>query len=507
MNALLVYPAYPDTFMGFRHALRFIRRKAAMPPLGLLTVAAMMPSAWNKKVVDLNVNEISGEDLDWADVVFVSAMIIQQKSAKKVIDLCRTHEKIIVAGGPLFSHLPEMFEGVDHVVIGEAEEIMPRFLADFQAGKATGIYRTEAKPDMSLSPVPQWELLNMNDYRTMSVQSCRGCPFDCEFCDIVNLFGRTPRFKSPEQITAELDSIYAQGWRSEVMFVDDNFIGHRRKVKELLRAVIDWQKAHRYPFNFNTQASVDLAKDPELMRLMVEANMDSVFLGLETPASESLAECNKRQNQVDLLEAVQTIQAHGLSVSGGFIIGFDADPPSIFDDQVNFIEKAGIPNAMVGLLSVGPGTKLHTRLENEGRMLGLPSGDNAMDAEALNFVPRMDRQKLLTGYRSVLRRLYEPGAYYERVWGFLKRHGRELNGVRRPGKRRLSWEELKAGARIIWRLGFKEYGRRRFWAFLFKVWFTKPKRLPTAISMAALGYHFRVVTDRFLGAPASAARV
>jgi radical SAM superfamily enzyme YgiQ (UPF0313 family) len=380
MKALLIHPAYPDTFWSFRYALRFVRSKAAFPPLGLLTVAAMLPRGWERKVVDLNVEPLQDDHLRWADLVMISAMVVQRDSAEEVARRARALGRVVVGGGPLFTHLGGEIAGVDHVIAGEAEETLPRFLADLDAGRAEPVYEASSHPDLGLTPAPSWELIDLNNYRSMSVQFSRGCPFDCDFCDVVALFGRRPRLKRPEQVIAELEHLRRLGWRGAVMMVDDNFIGHKARTKELLKLMAQWQRGHRVPYNFITQASVDLADDPAMLTLMAEANFTEVFLGLETPSNSSLQECNKRQNQGrDLVAAVRTIQGYGLEVMGGFIVGFDADPPSIFRDQVSFIKQAAIPTAMVGLLSLMPGTRLYERMRGQNRLLGLPSGDNAMD--------------------------------------------------------------------------------------------------------------------------------
>jgi len=498
VKVLLVYPSYPDTFWSFKHALRFVRTKAAYPPLGLLTVAAMLPADWAKKVVDLNVEPLSEADLAWADLAFISGMVIQKKSADEVIGRCRAKGVKVVAGGPLFTHLYREIQGVDHFILGEAEEVLPVFLADLNRGEPKPIYRAERHPDMALTPAPLWELIDFRNYRSMSVQFSRGCPFDCDFCDVVVLFGHKPRLKTPPQVLAELDSLHRLGWRGSVMLVDDNFICHKAKTKELLREMIAWQKDHGYPFNFITEASVNMADDPELLSLMAEANFDQVFLGIESPAMDSLKECNKRQNQNrDLLASVRTIQGYGLEVTGGFIVGFDADPPSIFDDQISFIEQAGIPTAMVGLLSVIPGTRLHERMKREGRLLGLPSGDSIMELGGFNFVPKIGRDKLIAGYKAILSRLYEPRAYYRRVLTFLSRCGLSGEGLRRP-RGSFRRQDLAAAVRILWRLGFREGGRRFFWTFLTKVGLTRPAKLRLAMNLAATGYHLRKIARAFV---------
>lgn len=498
MRALLLYPRYPDTFWSFKHALRFVRRKAAFPPLGLLTVAAMLPESWQKKLVDLNVEDLSADDLAWAEVVLISAMVVQRDSTQEVLERCREMGKKVVAGGPLFTHLPDELPGVDHVIAGEAEDLLPELLADLAEGKARFLYQASSHPSLKSTPLPQWDLINLKHYRTMSVQFTRGCPFDCDFCDVVALFGRRPRFKTPDQVLEELENLYAHKWRGAVMMVDDNFIGHKRRAKELLARMAVWQKEHGQPFSFFTQASVNLADDPELLRLMAQANFTEVFLGLETPSESSLKECHKYQNQGrDLLAAVSTIQSYGLEVMAGFIVGFDADPPSIFKDQVRFISQAAIPTAMVGMLSLMPGTKLYERMRGQDRLLGLPSGDNAMDVNALNFIPKMGAAALVEGYKEVLRRLYEPKAYYRRSLAYLKRSGRALKRRAVP-RARVSWPDMLAGVRVFWRLGVAERGRLAYWTFLARVGLSRPAKIPMALSLAATGYHLRMVTLRFV---------
>lgn len=506
MNALLVYPPCPETFWSFRHSLPFARLKAASPPLGLLTVAAMLPPDWAKKVVDMNVAPLDDQDLLWADLVFISAMVLQKDATQEVLQRCRRLNRRVVGGGPLFTRLHQELKGVDHVIAGEAEEVLPRFLADLEAGSPQPLYQAQGYPDLGLTPIPSWELIDLSNYRTLLVQFSRGCPFDCDFCDVVALFGRRPRFKAPGQVLAELERLYQLGWRGTVMMVDDNFIGQRARARELLGLMAGWQEQRRRPFNFLTQASVNLADDPQMLALMAQANFTAVFLGLETPSASSLQECHKHQNQGrDLLADVRTIQGYGLEVMGGFIVGFDADPPSIFKDQVRFIKEAAIPTAMVGLLSLAPGTRLWERMRNQDRLLGLTSGNNAMDAGALNFVPKMGAAKLLEGYRYVLDRLYEPRAYYRRVLKFLRRRGTALKRRQRP-HHALRLGELAAALRILWRLGFRERGRLSFWALLVRAGLRGPARLAEAMGLAATGYHLCMVTKSFLDDGRAASR-
>ncbi|MGA2404645.1 MAG: radical SAM protein, partial [Syntrophobacteraceae bacterium] len=396
MKILLVYPRVSETFWSFKHALRIARRKAAFPPLGALTVAAMLPGPWEKKLVDINVRPLEDSDILWADYVFISAMIAQRDSARRVADRCRALGAKVVGGGPLFRAYPDDFADLDHLVFGEAESIISEVVKGLETGRPEKFYTASEFPRLDGVPVPLWDLINLNDYASMSIQYSRGCPFNCEFCDVIVMNGRVPRVKPDEQVLAELEALYARGWRGPVFIVDDNFIGNKEKVKNLLRSIISWQNGRLRRLNFFTEASVNLAEDPELMGLMTQAGFTKVFIGLETPVEEGLKECGKAQNlRRNLSESVATIQRHGLAVMGGFIIGFDSDPPDVFQRQVDFIQKNGIVTAMIGLLTAIPGTRLHARLESEGRMLFKSSGDNTDLSGSLNFVTRMDRTKVI----------------------------------------------------------------------------------------------------------------
>ena len=371
MKVLFVYPEYPDTFWSFKHVLKFISKKAAFPPLGLLTVGAMLPDEWQKKLVDLNVGSLKDEHIEWADMVFLSAMIVQKKSAQEIIDRCRAHGKKIVAGGPAFTTQHKEFIGVDHFVLNEAEVTLPLFLEDLEKGRLKHVYTPAKRPDVVSTPVPLWPLININDYATLAIQYSRGCPYNCEFCDIVIMNGRIPRCKTPEQMKKEFQALYDVGWRKSVFIVDDNFIGNKGEVKKMLPALLEWQKEHKYPFTLLTEASTDLANDEDLMQMMSRANFFKVFLGLETPDRESLKECGKFQNTSrDLVKAVHTIHRHGMQVMGGFIVGFDNDSETIFDAQINFIQQIGVVTAMVGVLTALPQTRLWHRLKDEDRLIG-----------------------------------------------------------------------------------------------------------------------------------------
>ena len=392
MNILLIYPQYPDTFWSFKHSLSFIAKKAAFPPLGLLTVAAMLPASWRKKLVDLNVEPLTDEQLAWADMVFLSAMIVQKESALQIIKRCREHGKKVVAGGPVFTTQHEQFAGVDHFILNEAEITLPLFLNDLAAGKPQPLYTSEVRPDISTTPVPLWSLIDIKDYATMAIQYSRGCPFNCEFCDIIIMNGRIPRVKSPAQMQREFQALYDAGWRKSVFIVDDNFIGNKREVKQLLPCLIEWQREHQFPFTLLTEVSVNLAGDEELMQLMSAANFFKVFIGLETPNHDSLVECGKNQNTAhSLAEVVDAIHRHGMQVMGGFIVGFDHDPENIFDLQVRFIQQIGVVTAMVSILTALPQTRLWKRLKAEGRLLSDASGENTDGG--LNFEPIMEKEK------------------------------------------------------------------------------------------------------------------
>ncbi|AKG54366.1 hypothetical protein DGWBC_1750 [Dehalogenimonas sp. WBC-2] len=497
MKILLVYPRYPDTFWSFRHALKFINKSAAFPPLGLLTIAAMLPNEWQMRLTDLNVSTLKDKDIEWADAVYLSAMGIQRKSAAEVIERCRGLGKKVVAGGPYFTTEHDHIKGVDHFILDEAEITLPMFLADWAKGTPQAVYRSAEKPEITQTPLPLWHLLDKKAYSSMSLQYSRGCPFNCEFCDIVVLFGHRPRVKTAEQVVRELQSLYDFGWRSGVFFVDDNLIGNKRHLKqETLPAIIKWQKKRGFPFSLSTEVSINLADDDELMTAMADAGFYQVFVGVETPNPEGLVECDKGQNQNrDMVAAVKKIQAAGLQVQGGFIVGFDSDPLAIFKMQINFIQKSGIVTAMVGLLNAPRGTRLFHRLKNESRMLDDFNGDNT-DC-TLNFVPKMERQQLIDGYKQILETIYSPKVFYERLRGFLKEYNPRIRG-RLP---RLELHHITALFRSLWVLGVVEKGRSYYWRLLAFSLFRRPKVFPLAVSLSIFGYHFRKVTESYVVKP------
>ena len=492
MNILLVYPMYPDTFWSFKHALKFVSKKASFPPLGLLTVASMLPKDWNKKLIDMNASELKDEDILWADFVFLSAMSVQSDSADQVIERCKKSNVKIVAGGPLFTSSPEYYDEVDYLVLNEAEITLPQFLNDLDRGELKHKYTTEDWADVSTTPLPLWSILAKNDYTSMNLQYSRGCPYDCDFCDITVLYGRKPRTKTKEQILAELDIIYDTGWRGPVFFVDDNFIGNKVKLKkEILPAIAEWMEKNRNPFYLNTEASINLADDHQLMKLMVKAGFEAVFIGIETPNEDSLAECNKTQNSNrDLISSIRKIQQAGLEVQGGFIVGFDNDPPSIFEKLTSFIQESGIVTAMVGLLNAPKGTKLEKRLKGESRMLKDFTGNNT--DFSINFIPRMDLNVLLDGYQDLLRKIYSPKYYYKRVMTFLKDFNPKQKKVFH-----LNPSYILALFRSMFKLGVIGEERIYYWKLFFWSLFRKPQLFSLAILFTIYGFHFRKISNGF----------
>jgi radical SAM superfamily enzyme YgiQ (UPF0313 family) len=490
MNILLIYPEFPDTFWTFRHALKFIGKKATSPPLGLLTVAAMLPREWTKRLVDVNVTELTEADLAWADCAFISGMTVQREPAREIIARCREAGVRVVAGGPLFTTEHERFEAVDHFVLNEAELTLPAFLADLGQGSAKRVYATSDFADIQKTPVPLWELANLDRYATMEVQFSRGCPYNCDFCNVTALLGHRPRTKSSQQIIAELDSLYDLGWRASVFFVDDNFIGNKRRVKtELLPALIEWQR-DKTGVSFTTEVSINLADDERLMEMMVQAGFATVFIGIETPDEDSLAECSKKQNlNRELVEDVKRLQRAGLQVRGGFIVGFDSDTPSIFQRQIDFIQSSGIVTAMVGLLQAPPGTRLYERLKQEGRLLDRMSGDN-VDGTT-NIVPSMGLDTLHEGYKRIMRHIYSPKPYYQRVKTLLGEY--EPPKIKAP----LDFEYVLAFFRSVYHLGIVDQERAYYWKLCSWTLFRRPRLLPLAITLAVYGFHFRKICELY----------
>ena len=490
MKVLLVYPEYKTTFWSFKHALPFVSRKAACPPLGLLTVAGLLPEDWDISLVDLNVRRLLDHDFEGVDLVLVSAMMIQRDSTVEVLQRCRKKGKKVVGGGPLFTACPEDFLTLtDFLVLNEAEITLKPFLKDLAAGEPKKIYRSSEFPDLSLTPIPKWDLIKMTNYQTLMIQCSRGCPFNCDFCDITNLFGRMPRVKTSRQLLAELDAVYVRGWRGSMFFVDDNFIGNKIEIKKILRDLIVWMQEKEYPFTFTTEASVNLADDDELIELMALAGFDALFIGLETPNEESLKECGKNQNcQRDMVAVIKKFQSAGFQVLGGYIVGFDNDDESIFSRQIKFIQDSGVVTAMVGLLNAPPNTRLWRRLKSENRLLEDASGDNTDGS--INFIPMMDRAKLIEGYRRIVQTIYSPREFHERVCTFLKNYRPRRKKEMRP-------REVRAFLKTIFFLGILGNGASQwyYWKTLVKALVFYRESFAEAMTMMVYGHHFRKVSD------------
>ena len=524
-KVLLVQPKTPSTFWTLDSAIKAIGAKAVLPPLGLLTVAAMLPENFEAKLVDMNVEELCLREVERSDLVFLSGMCIHRKSFLQVVDLCHKLGKTIVAGGPIvmsalgvtaqakFDDLES--DKIDHFILAEAEVNLPEFLQDFAGGKARKIYANLEKPDLSLTPPPRFDLIDPRDYASMSLQFSRGCPFNCEFCDIIQMFGRVPRTKTPEQFLGEMELLYATGYRGRLFVVDDNFIGNKIAVKQLLRAMISWQQERHYPFLIFTEASLDLAQDEELLDLMVQAGFTSVFIGIETPDAGTLTAINKLQNsRTDMDGSIEKIQRAGLEVMGGFILGFDSDPPDIFRRQVEFIERNAVVQSMVGLLVVLPNTDLYKRLGEEGRLFELAdfSGDN-VDIQ-LNFTPRLPAALLVAGYKRVLLETYAPANYFRRALLLLSRLPDLRTDILRspvPWKVDLAKARLKHSPPLsqvlpcLLGLLLSPFGRHVF-PFLLKSLRYGTLALPIAIDLALRGHHYFTLSkkiDRSISAKSS----
>jgi radical SAM superfamily enzyme YgiQ (UPF0313 family) len=489
MKVLLVYPQNPDTFWSFKHVLPFVSKRSTFPPLGLLTIAAMLPRDWDLKLVDLNVDRLKDSDLLWADYVMLSAMIVHKHSVNDIVARCSALKRPIIAGGPLFTTGHEDFPGVRHFVLGEAEDVMPQLIADILAGAVRAKYQAPNRPNVTVVPVPRWDLIDFSQYVTMAVQFSRGCPFDCEFCDIIIMNGRVPRTKTAGQLIGELETLRLQGWKDMVFIVDDNFIGDKKRTKALLHEMVAWRERVQPGMGFFTEASVNLADDPELCELMAKAGFKKVFVGIETPSPESLQECHKLQNKGrDLVASIRTLQRAGMEVMGGFIVGFDNDRQDVFKQQFDFIQRSGVVTAMVGLLQALPQTKLYQRLKREGRLETAATGNNT--EAVLNFKTKLNREFLQAGYRDLMKKLYEPKVYYQRIRTFLENH--------RPSGPSLhvSPSDLQAFLKSFWMLGIWERGRHDYWRFFWSVLLRRPRQLRQAIELAVIGYHFRRVASR-----------
>jgi radical SAM superfamily enzyme YgiQ (UPF0313 family) len=490
MKVLLVYPEFPETYWSFSHALSFEGKRSAFPPLGLLTISALLPREWDRRLVDLNVERLNLSDLDWADMVMCSAMLVQKDSLRRVVDLCKSHGKRVIIGGPYITTSASELPQADHIFLGEVETTLQEFVQDLSLGVAKRVYQASERPSLTSAPVPDFHLADLRRYSAMSIQYSRGCPFQCEFCDIIEIYGRVPRTKTNQQIVSELDELFRLGWRGMVFIVDDNFIGNKRNVKQLLPVLAEWSESHGRPFSFLTEASVNLAEDEELLAGMQRAGFRRVFLGIETPVEASLREAQKGQNlRHNLLDSVKKIQGYGMEVMAGFIVGFDNDPEDIFERQIEFIRESAIPMAMVGLLTALPDTQLWRRLQREGRLLTESTGNNTDGS--LNFIPRMDAARLMDGYQAILRAIYSPREYYQRALICLERVRADAPEPRRKNIIR----DLLTLSRVVFELGVRDHARAEFWRFLRRAFSQRREKFAEAVRLAAIGYHFRKLSQ------------
>jgi radical SAM superfamily enzyme YgiQ (UPF0313 family) len=492
MKVLLVNPEFPDTYWSFRHALPFEGKRCVFPPLGLMTVSSLLPKRVERKLVDLNVESLKQSQLEWADMVFVTGMLAQKESLHEVVKQANSLGKKVVLGGPYVTSTIHALPHADHIFQGEAETTLPEFFVDLERGQTKRVYKAPERPPMAISPIPDFDVVDLKRYSCMSVQYSRGCPFSCEFCDIIEIYGRVPRTKSNQQILAEFDELNRRGWRGPVFIVDDNFIGNKKNVRLLMPELVDWQKRHGHPFSLLTEASLNLADDDELLNNMRDAGFRRVFLGIETPVEESLVEAQKPQNRGNLLESVKKIQSYGMEVMAGFIVGFDNDPDDIFERQIEFIRESAIPLAMVGMLNALPDTQLWRRLEREGRLLGEDAtGNNTIST--LNFVTKMDPARLINGYQSIMKTIYKPREYYQRALDSLKRTAHE---TKEPTPYNFL-DEIKAFSKLVVKLGVLDGERKEFWRFFIQALRKHHDRMTESLRLAAMGYHFRKLNDSY----------
>src|SRR5437899_7123688 len=491
MKVLLLNPEFPDTYWSFRHALPFEGKRSAFPPLGLMTVSALLPKSWEKRLVDLNVRSLKSSDIEWADIVFATAMLVQKEALHDVVRRCKAKGKRVVLGGPYVTTTIEGLPEADHIFLGEAETTLPQFVEDLARGEAKRLYQAAERPPLSATPLAHFHLADLKRYSAMSVQYSRGCPFSCEFCDIIEIYGRVPRTKSNQQMLAEFDALLDLGWRGTVFIVDDNFIGNKKNVRQLLPELAKWQQKNGYPFSLLTESSLNLADDEPLLKSMQDAGFRRVFIGIETPVEESLKEAQKSQNRGNLLESVRKIQSYGMEVMAGFIVGFDNDPEDIFERQIDFIRKSAIPLAMVGLLNALPDTQLWKRLEREGRLLGEASGNNTVCT--FNFKTRMDPALLIQGYQSIMRTIYSPREYYQRALDSMKRTAQQFSEPQHYN----AISGLAALTRVMVRLGVLDGERKEFWRFFSKALAKHRNKVAESLRLAAMGYHFRKLNESF----------
>lgn len=489
MRVLLVYPRFPKTFWSYEKILELVNRKVLLPPLGLVTVAAILPQAWEFKLVDRNIRPVTEAEWQWADLVILSAMIVQKDDLLDQIREAKRRGKRVAVGGPYPTSVPQEAEmaGADYLILDEGEITLPMFVEAIAQGKTSGTFRSSGeKPDVTTTPIPRYDLLEFDAYDSMSIQFSRGCPFQCEFCDIIVLYGRKPRTKSPKQLLAELEYLYSLGWRRGVFMVDDNFIGNKRNVKLLLQELKVWQAEHQYPFRFNTEASVDLAQDQELMDLMVECNFDAVFLGIETPDEDSLQLTKKFQNtRSSLIESVQTITRAGLRPIAGFIIGFDGEKAGAGDRIVRFAEQTAIPTTTFAMLQALPNTALWHRLDKEGRLRG--KDGNINQTTLMNFIPTRSLEQITREYIESFWQLYDPIKYLDRTYRCFLMLGAPK--CKAPAKMP-SWVDIRALLIVCWRQGIKRNTRWKFWHHLFSIIKHNPEVWDHYLAVCAHNEHF-----------------
>ncbi|HGY5536040.1 MAG: B12-binding domain-containing radical SAM protein [Prochlorococcus sp.] len=492
MRTLFIYPKFPKTFWSYEKILELVNRKVLLPPLGLVTVAALLPQEWEMKLVDRNVREINEVEWQWAELVVISGMIVQKDDMQQQIADAKRRGLTVAVGGPFASSTPEApeLDLADFKVLDEGEITLPMFLEAIQSGKTSGRFSAEGdKPDVTETPIPRFDLLNLDAYDSMSVQFSRGCPFNCEFCDIIVLYGRIPRTKTPEQLIAELQTLYDLGWRRSIFLVDDNFIGNKRNAKLLLKAIRQWQEEKGYPFSFATEASVNLADDDEMMRMMHEARFESVFLGIETPDESSLESAGKVQNTRNPLDAaVDLITANGIRVMAGFIIGFDGEKDGAGGRIVDFVTRTGIPAAMMGMLQALPNTALWHRLEKEDRLIqDKDAAKGVNQTNLLNFKPTRPIRDIANEYVEAFCALYEPNAYMDRVYSYYLKMGppRWKAAAKLP-----TWIDIRALTIVIWRQGIKRNTRSRFWRYMLGMARQNPAMLEQFLVVLAHNEHF-----------------
>jgi radical SAM superfamily enzyme YgiQ (UPF0313 family) len=499
INVLMVWPSFPPSFWGFEGVLEMLPERAMTPPLGLITVAALCPATWELRLKDHAFEELRDEDFAWADLVMVSAMHAQRADALATLARARAMGKRTFVGGPWASTQPEVvLQVADHVLVGEADEVFPGIAIALEQGTAHALYRVIDKPDMTRSPVPRFDLLKRNKYTSMPIQFSRGCPFQCEFCDIITIYGRRPRAKTPKQVIRELEALLNLGWRNEVFIVDDNFIGNHHQALQLSLELVEWQKQHQYPFAFCTEASIDLASRTELLDAMVDANFMTVFIGIETPSGEALKESRKFQNlRKNNVEQVRIIQAKGLWVLAGFIVGFDSDDETIFARQLEFIDQTAIPWAMAGILMAPPTTALFDRMKREGRLI--EDSQSTSNFGLPNFRTVLPLPILLRGLCTLLRGLYQPEAFFERAYNSLKVW--KPKATQKPPYLGMVYN-LRVLSSSIWQQGMRSSYRGSYWRFLFRTvssYWRSPAKMWLGFSLLLSAEHFvlysKVVID------------